>query len=117
MSKKSDSRPYINTIKNSHWFLFLFSATLAGSFYWQIPSIFVFVIGSIIGIYCFAIHSIAWRFQNEFIRLFLFFIPAIVYVSKYEVYGLQTLLWGFVVAMAIWTIFRKNALLYVVGRT
>ncbi len=117
MGNKSDSRPYINTIKNSHWFLLLFSVTFAGSFYWQIPTIFVFVIGSIIGIYCFAIHSIAWRFQNEFIRLFLFFIPAIVYASKYEVYGLQTLLWGFIVAMAIWTVFRKKAFHYVVGRT
>ena len=117
MGNKTDSEPYINIITNSHWFLLLFVATFAGSFYWQIAPVFVYVIGSIIGIYCCAIHLIAWRYQNEFIRLFLFFIPAIVYVSKYELYGLQVLLWGFIVAMAIWTVFRKKALHYLVGRT
>ena len=117
MGNKTDSGPYINTITNSHWLLLLFVATFVASFYWQMPSIFVYVIGSIIGIYCCAIHSIAWRYKNEFIRLFLFFIPAIVFVSKYGLYGLQTLLWGFILAMAIWTVFRKKALHYGGGRT
>ena len=117
MGNQSDSGIYINTIANSHWILLLFASTFAGSFYWQIPPVFVYVIGSILGIYCCAIHSIAWRYQNEFLRLFLFFIPAIVFVSKYELNGLQTLLYGFIVATAIWTVFRKKALRYVVGRT
>ena len=115
MGNKTDFGPFINTITNSHWFLILFAAIFAGSLYWKIAPVSIFIVGSIIGIYCCAIYSIAWRYQNEFIRLFLFFIPAIVYVSKYELDGLQALLWGLVVAMAIWTVFRKKALHCVIG--
>lgn len=117
MENKKESGPYTSTITNSHWFLLLFVVTFAGSFYWQIPPIFVYLTGSIIGIYCCAIHSIAWRYQNELVRIFLFFVPAIVYVSKHELYGLQALIWGFIVAMAIWTIFRKQALYFIDGNT
>ena len=59
MGNKTDSGPYINTITNSHWLLLLFVAAFVASFYWQMPSIFVYVIGSIIGIYCCAIILVA----------------------------------------------------------
>ena len=69
MGNKTDSGPYINTITNSEWALNLFKLPLLLRFIGKCHLIFVYVIGSIIGIYCCAIHSIAWRYKNDWIRL------------------------------------------------
>ena len=117
MSNQKDQAPYLKTIANSHWFLLIFILAFAVSLYWQEPSMVVCLIGLVVGIYNCAIHLLAWRYQNDFLSLFLFFIPAIVFASIFQLNGLQTILIGLVVATFIWTIFRQRALRYVVGRT